>query len=480
MLFKDIPIRRKLMRGVMLICCMVLIVTCISFFCYELYVFRKSTMEKLSTIGRILASNSTAALAFDNREDAKEILLALRTEPHIVTAALYDKNGNLFSRYPAGLDIHDFPEKPGATGYHLKQAYVLGFQPVVQDKRQLGFLYLNSDLGGMYERFRIFGTVAAFVIILSFLLALLLSRILQKSISNPILALAETARIIHDQQDYSVRAVKIGQDELGTLTDAFNNMLARIEQQNHILKEFNQNLELKVQERTTQLESVNKELEAFSYSISHDLRAPLRAIIGFTAILEEDYSSKLDGEAKRITSVIRKNTLKMGHLIDDLLTFSRMGRQDIVKTNMLTGLMVEEVINELVPENKIGKISWIIHEVPDIKGDINAMRQVWINLISNSIKYAGNRDQPRVEIGSYPERGQTVFFVKDNGVGFDEKYKDKLFKVFQRLHSADEFEGTGVGLAIVEKIVSKHGGLVWAEGQVNKGASFYFSLPAEF
>lgn len=169
----------------------------------------------------------------------------------------------------------------------------------------------------------------------------------------------------------------------------------------------------------------------------------------------------------------------MGHLIDDLLTFSRMGRQDIVKTKIHMGPLLEEVIRELVPENKMGRISWVIQQVPDVKGDMNALRQVWINLISNAVKYSGNREQPRIQIGSYREKGQTVFFTRDNGVGFDEKYKDKLFKVFQRLHSADEFEGTGVGLAIVEKIVTKHGGSVWAEGEVNRGASFYFSLPTE-
>jgi light-regulated signal transduction histidine kinase (bacteriophytochrome) len=155
-----------------------------------------------------------------------------------------------------------------------------------------------------------------------------------------------------------------------------------------------------------------------------------------------------------------------------------MGRQDIVKTNITMDLMIEEVIKELVPENKKGRINWVIHKVPNIKGDINALRQVWINLISNAVKYSGNQQQPLIEIGSFAENGQTVFFVKDNGVGFDEKYKEKLFKVFQRLHSVEDFEGTGVGLAIVEKIVSKHGGKVFAEGKVNEGATFYFKLPA--
>jgi PAS domain S-box-containing protein len=228
-----------------------------------------------------------------------------------------------------------------------------------------------------------------------------------------------------------------------------------------------------------ELKRTNAEVEAFTYSVSHDLRAPLRGIIGFTAILEEDYTSKLDDEAKRITSVIKSNTLKMGHLIDDLLTFSRMGRQDIVKTTINTDTMIKEVIEELTPENRIGEIEWVVQSLPMIKGDINTMRQVWVNLISNAIKYSGKKENQRIEIGSFIHEGQVAFFIKDNGVGFDEKYKDKLFKVFQRLHSIDEFEGTGVGLALIEKIISKHGGKVWATGEVDKGAVFYFSLPAD-
>ncbi len=227
-----------------------------------------------------------------------------------------------------------------------------------------------------------------------------------------------------------------------------------------------------------ELKRTNSELEAFTYSVSHDLRAPLRAIIGFTAILEEDYSSKLDDEARRITSVIRNNTLKMGHLIDDLLTFSRLGRQDIVKTNIDSGAMIREIIGDLAPENGERHIQWVIQPLPPVKADINTIRQVWVNLISNAIKYSGNKPHSHIEIGSFHREGQTSFFIKDDGVGFNEKYKDKLFKVFQRLHNAEEFEGTGVGLALVEKIISKHGGKVWAEGQEGRGASFYFSLPS--
>ena len=241
--------------------------------------------------------------------------------------------------------------------------------------------------------------------------------------------------------------------------------------------ELNRNLEENVIKRTEELQVANREMEAFSYSVSHDLRAPLRGIIGFASILEEDYGNILDDEGKRITSVIKNNTMKMGRLIDDLLAFSRMGRHDITKTIFNTKKMVDEVIEEIKPKNGT-KVEWIIHPLPKINGDINTIRQVWINLISNAIKYSANKEKQRIEIGFNDRGRQFVFYVKDNGVGFDQKYKDKLFKVFQRLHSAEEFEGTGVGLALVEKIVSKHGGKVWAEGRTDEGACFYFSIPA--
>jgi light-regulated signal transduction histidine kinase (bacteriophytochrome) len=244
------------------------------------------------------------------------------------------------------------------------------------------------------------------------------------------------------------------------------------------LKELNSQLEHRVHQRTEQLKRANEEMEAFSYSVSHDLRAPLRAIIGFAAILEEDYTQQLDEEAKRITGIIKSNTTKMGALIDDLLTFSRMGRQDLLKISIDSHQMVHEIKEMLDKMNTNGKtVRWQIQPLPAVKADVTTLRQVWVNLLSNAFKYSGNNAAPKIEVGAIRQTGQTIFYVKDNGVGFDEKYKNKLFKVFQRLHSAEEFEGTGIGLAIVDKIISKHGGKVWAEGEINKGAAFYFSLP---
>ncbi|RVT75435.1 GHKL domain-containing protein [Flavobacterium sufflavum] len=233
------------------------------------------------------------------------------------------------------------------------------------------------------------------------------------------------------------------------------------------------NKELKKSEK--KLIEINQELESFSYSISHDLRAPLRAINGYSQILNEDYGQNLDQEGIRILETIRSSATKMGTLIDDLLAFSRLGRKEILKTEVDMNKLIESVINEMnksiTHKAKINAAN--LHEV---NADYSLLHQVMFNLVSNAIKYSSKGENPIVKISSEEKNGEIIFSINDNGVGFDMKYSDKLFGVFQRLHSYEEFKGTGVGLAIVHRIINKHGGKVWAEGIVNKGATFHFSL----
>ena len=245
------------------------------------------------------------------------------------------------------------------------------------------------------------------------------------------------------------------------------------------IKQLNEGLEIKIQQRTAQLKKSNEELEAFSYSISHDLRAPLRGIIGFTSILEEEYINQLDDEARRLTGVIKSNSLKMGELIDGLLTFSRTGRAEIEKARINNNSIVRDIIAGIEQKQDATAVEWVVPTLELCYADPTTIRQVWTNLITNAVKYSSRQPTPRIELGSYMLDSEVVFFVKDNGAGFDSKYGNKLFKVFQRLHTNAEFEGNGVGLAIVEKIVSKHGGRVWADAEKGVGASFYFSLPVE-
>ena len=228
-----------------------------------------------------------------------------------------------------------------------------------------------------------------------------------------------------------------------------------------------------------QLLEANKELEAFSYSVSHDLRAPLRSVHSFTGILKEDYGEVLDSEGKRICGIIESSSIRMGQLIDDLLAFSRVGRSGLNYFRIGMGQLAKSVYQELTTPDDRQRISFSIRKLPPAFGDAALIKQVMSNLIANAIKYTMKKEKPEITVGSYQEGDEIVYYVKDNGVGFDMKYVNKLFGVFQRLHSTSEFEGNGVGLAIVQRIVLRHGGRVWAEGEIEKGATFYFSIPGQ-
>jgi signal transduction histidine kinase len=236
-------------------------------------------------------------------------------------------------------------------------------------------------------------------------------------------------------------------------------------------------LENRVRERTTELEVANEELEAFSYSVSHDLRAPVRHIGGFAELLEKSTESTLSEDDRRYLNLIINSTRQMRQLIDDLLDFSRMGRTEMQRTQVNLQDLLERVIEGLQPEIQGRSILWKRNPLPEVRADPSLLQQVFSNLLFNAVKYTLPRDPAEIEIGCTTREGEIVVFIRDNGVGFDMRYAERLFGVFQRLHSKEEFEGTGIGLANVRRIISRHGGRTWAEGKVDGGATFYFSLP---
>ncbi|MES2763074.1 MAG: ATP-binding protein [Bacteroidota bacterium] len=255
-------------------------------------------------------------------------------------------------------------------------------------------------------------------------------------------------------------------DELDAIICGLNSLIEELEDHMNLLMNANKGLEY-----------ANKELDSFSYSVSHDLRAPLRAINGYSQVLMEDYGSKLDDNGKHTISVIIRNAQRMGALIDDLLTFSRVGKQNLTKVMLNMEKIVGPIVQEFTALQHANVVDFNVNHLENAEADSSMLKQVFTNLISNAVKYSGKKEKAIIDIGSFKGNGTVIYYVKDNGTGFDMKYYGKLFGVFQRLHSSYEFDGTGVGLALVQRIIKKHNGEVWAEAEEDKGATFYFSLP---
>jgi PAS domain S-box-containing protein len=731
MTFKNLPIKRKMMLVVMVTSITALVLTAASFIAYDLVSFRQSMVRNLTSISTIVAENSTSALLFGHEELAMKNLSEFKIDPHVRLAALYDRHGKLYVRYPTNAPASDFPPSPGAAGAYFEPSRLIVVTQAIEDGKLAGTLYVESTLGAVYERLRLYGGLAGLIIFASALVALGVSSALQRRVTEPILALVRSARLVSDRADLSVRAPKTSGDELGLLTDSFNLMLARIQEHSeertrveeslaflaaivqssddavigkdlksrvvswnigaermfgytaaemlgqpigrllspdrpdeeprlieevkrgqtahfetirirkdghpievsltispiqnakgeivgvssiarditerkraqealerhasvlreqaqmldlanvmvrdmssHIIlwnsgmekmygwskaealgkishellhtkfpepfesilaalrqkggwegelvrvdkqgrqvvvasqwvlhtdaqgnpaailevnnditerkraeeevRRMNIELEQRVAARTAQLTAANQELEAFTYSVAHDLRAPLRHIDAFSRILSDDFASSLPPEARRYLENIRNGSRNMSQLVDDLLNLARVGRQELRCKPIPLGGLVNEVVADLKRETEGRQIEWHIRQLPTVECDPGLMKQVFTNLLSNAVKYTRPRQKSVIEVGSGKANGGTAIFVRDNGVGFNMKYVDKLFGVFQRLHRAEEFEGTGVGLATVDRILRKHGGSIWAESGVNQGATFYFTVP---
>jgi signal transduction histidine kinase len=306
--------------------------------------------------------------------------------------------------------------------------------------------------------------IAAALLILATAAAWLITR----RMTLPLVRVTEAAEALAESR--SPVHVEIARaDEIGRLAESFNTMAEKVDLARH-------ELESRVEQRTAELSAANRELEAFSYSVSHDRRAPRRAIAGFVQILEEDHAAGLPPEARHHLERVSVNARQMGQLIDDLLSFSRIGRSTLTRQTFDLTALVTAVAHEVTAASG-REIAVTIEPLPPCYGEAALLNQVFVNLLSNAVKFTAPVAQPAIHVGTRIDNGEIVYFVRDNGVGFDDRYADKLFGVFQRLHRRNEFEGTGVGLAIVQRIIHRHGGRVWAEGRINEGATFYFTLP---
>jgi signal transduction histidine kinase len=448
---------------------------------YDLRLYHRGWVADLGTQAELLARNSAAALAFDDERAARENLALLRYRPEISAAAIYDARGRLFARFALD-EAAAFPELPEPDGVRVAGDRVTAFKRIVNNREILGTVYLRGRYE-IYDRLLGYLGIAAVVALAALLVAYGVSRWLQRAVTRPLAAIAQAAKEVSDKGNFSVRVERLGEDEIGHLGATFNHMLGQIESSTRELKasndevlRLNAELEQRVAERTAQLEYTNKELEAFCYSVSHDLRAPLRSIDGFSQALVEDFASQVPDEGQRYLSRIRAATQRMAQLIEDLLNLSRVSRGELQLQDIDVAEIARQVAAELQQREPGRRVELSVWDGMQARADPRLLRAALENLIGNAWKFTARCDAPRIEVGALADGGRSTFFVRDNGAGFDMAYADKLFGAFQRLHSVNEYAGTGIGLATVQRIVHRHGGRIWADAKPGKGAVFFFTL----
>jgi signal transduction histidine kinase len=480
-MFTDSSIANKLTRMNMVVSGAALCLACGAFIAYDMHSIQKGMAENISTQAQVAGFNSITALLFDDAESAQKTLSGLSPVPSIVSAVLCKPNGQPLAtfRRTANSPVPAAPLIPRGEMEDLrfdKEGLVLARAIVFQGK-PAGIICIQADLSGLHARLRQYLLIAAIVLLTSLLAALLISPIFRRAIADPIIRLAEIALVVSRDKNYSVRAVPTAsRDEMSVLIEAFNGMLSQIQIRDAALQQAHDELEQRVTERTQELAATNKELEAFAYSVSHDLRAPLRSIDGFSQAILEDYAERLDSTGQDHLRRVRHAAQRMSALIDDMLNLSKVTRSPIHREPLDLTVMARSIVEELRHDDPIRKVECQIEEGLSATGDFQLLRAALDNLIGNSWKYTSGHAAAKIEFGRVQGNGKSPFFVRDDGAGFDPRHSARLFGAFQRLHTEAEFPGTGIGLATVQRIIHRHGGEIWAEGAVEKGATFYFTL----
>lgn len=458
---EDLSIQAKLLLAIFLPSLVVLIIAVSGMLVYDLAALKSSLVRQAEINARIMARAMTGPLSTDDRLLATDKISSFEADPNVVAAVVFDENYGVFAHYPAAGNA-ELPSKPFAGQSGSVHSVII---PIRMGDEVIGTMWLQISLQSFYTRLyrSVAGALAGFFLLLA--VAGAMARHFQRQFSQPLQSLVTTATTISDKKDYSVRAPAQAAPEFNAVTAAFNHMLEEIDQRNQALVL-----------RSLELESANRELEAFSYSVAHDLRTPLRAIASYSQILREGGSELNARESSEFLERIEENAARMAALIDDLLAFSRVDAEPLERKLVALGEIAQRAWAELKPQHVNRAVAFRMDPMPETQADEGLLLQVYVNLLGNALKYSRTQPMAIIHVGAEEMDGKTAYFVKDNGVGFDMAYYDKLFGVFQRLHSGKEFEGTGVGLALVQRIVHRHGGKIWAKSAPEKGAQFYFTL----
>lgn len=441
-----------------------LLVVATSMVVFNLYNYKTKLTNTVTAHATFLARAVKTAVEFSDIESLSNYVKLMGNQSDILAATVYDLNGDVLSayggpQYPSELNPSASPRYEGDS--------ILVSQPIENADGIIGFATVVMHYA-LTEQLLGNITIATSVTFLSALIALALSIWLQSSITKPVLQVSSLAQRIVQEKDYSLRAEKTSDAETGHMVEAINAMMAEVQRRDQDLANSN-----------FRLETANQELESFSYSVSHDLRTPLRALDGFSQALLEDYDDVLREEGKHYLNRIRVASQRMGVLIDDLLKLSRVSRYDLNLDLVNLSEMAQQVVDELQATEPSRQVDFVI--APDVTSrcDKRMLKIALDNLFHNAWKYSSKQERSRIEFGVEQRGTNVVFYIKDNGVGYDMKYASKLFGAFQRLHTEEEFPGTGIGLATSRRIFRRHGGDIWGESVLGEGATFYFTLSQE-
>ncbi|MBW7471519.1 ATP-binding protein [Marinobacter sp. M216] len=471
------PLKTKLLLLTLSISTLGILLVCTSLVVVENENYQEQLESELHVIADILAEQSAAALLFEDDQQLSTIISSLRQIGTIEQVCVYNVAGRVVSALDESDDAScpalSVPPEVGFVGDYYRL-----LEPVMLDGDIVGQFYLMSRLEVLREHIRAFILVTFSIgIVIQMILAWVALR-LQRLVSEPIFQLSDAAERIARDHDYSIRVPVYGKDELGRLGSAFNEMIGTVQQQNLKILQSRDELERTVADRTSELSLANRELEAFSFSVSHDLRQPLRAIEGFGQALEEDCGDQLNETGRDYLSRIRTATVRMGGLIDGLLVLSRVSRQAMEIKQLDLSAMLEEIVEEL--RETTDPLPTYVRIQPGIRvvGDGRMIRVAFQNLLENAWKYTSKNGERRIAVTACEASDSITVAIRDNGVGFDMKYVDKLFVAFNRLHTPSEFVGTGLGLATVDRVVRRHFGEIYADSSVDKGACFYVRFPS--
>jgi signal transduction histidine kinase len=499
-------IKRKLMLIIMATSTVALLLACAAIAVYELSVFRDNVSREATAIGQIMADSSTAALIFDDTEAAREVLSVLKSEPRVVAAAIYDSDGRIFARNFHSGNQDPLPDQPGADGVTFTDEHLELFLGVVLDGRRLGTVYLRSELTEMYSRAKQYAGIVTMVLLASLMVALAVSSILQKVISQPVRELAETASLVSKQANYELRAKKTSEDELGVLVERFNEMMEQIHLRDLALKRAQDDLEERVEERTSELrfeiarreeiqqslvaakeaaEEANRAKSAFLANMSHELRTPLNAIIGYSELLEETVNEDPPEEVASDLNKIHTAGRHLLTLIDDVLNLSKIeaGRMEIRYEAVLARDLIDYVVTTIRPIARQKGNNLVVRcddESLEIETDVTRLRQSLLNLLSNACKFT---DNGTVTLAARPVvlngKRWVCWQVSDTGIGISPEDRAKLFKAFSQVDSSAtrKHGGTGLGLAISRRLCQMLGGDITVVSEVGRGSTFSVWLP---